>query len=237
MATVKNIIERAYAKVNGEFEVVTEGSDDFRTYLNALNFVMESLAHTPYVKWQIFFDMEYDLPDVIAANKKAYVIPDLNSATIANSPYDHIFIVDANDNIVDRYKLVDVAKFQAADDGKICTIAGDSLHFKAIDPTLVGLKVRVPLYKDPAPYTSGSQTVVIDNVPWLITEMAATLSDASPVPFIARNADKYYKQSAILMKEMKDNNRRTQALIKKSIQSAAPRTWQDVLNIMTLKDL
>lgn len=238
MTTVKSVIERTYAKVNGEFEAVVENSDDWNTYLNALNHIMEVLAHTPYVKWQIFFDMEYDLPEVVASGKTSYIIPELNSSSIANSPYDHVFIVGANGIVIDRYKLIDIAKFQAAESGKVCTIAGGSLHLKKVDPLLVGATIRIPIYKDPEPYTLGSQQVIIDNVPWLITEMAAMLSDASPVPFIARNADKFYKQSAILMKEMKDNNRRTQSLIIKSITTnRIGHTWDDVLQVMTLKDL
>lgn len=237
MATVKTVIEKAYTKVNGEFEALTETSDDFKTYLNVLNQVMESLAHTPYVKWQIFFDMEYDLPDAVADGKLSYAIPTLNSVSIANSPYDHVFFVDGNGKVVDKYKMVDMAKFQATSNSRVCAIAASGLQLKEVDPKLIGTKIRLPAYKDPAPYTVGTQQVVIDSVPWLVTEMAAFICDASPVPFIARNADKFYKQSSILMKEMRENNRRNQALIIKSLSSSAGHTWQDVLDVMTLKDL
>ena len=47
MTTVQSIIEDAYTKVNGEYEPVAPGSDDFRTYLNVLNQSLETWAHTP----------------------------------------------------------------------------------------------------------------------------------------------------------------------------------------------
>jgi hypothetical protein len=237
MATVKDIIEKAYTKVNGEYEAVVESSDDFRTYLNVLNQMMDGLAHIPFVKWQIFFDMEYDLPDPVVADTLSYTISALNSITIANSPFDHVFFVDGGGAVVAKYKLVDVAMFQATENTQVCAIAGNKLWLKATEDKIVGTTIRVPAYVDPAPYTSASQPVVIDSVPWLVTSMAAFICDASPVPFIARNADKFAKEAQVFLKEMRENNKRNQALIIKSLNSGSNRTWNDVMNVMTIKDL
>mgnify|MGYP007031250133 FL=1 len=47
--------------------------------------------------------------------------------------------------------------------------------------------------------------------------MAAFICDSSPVPFIARNADKYYKQAEPFMKAMRaDNVRRQHLTIKRA---------------------
>lgn len=237
MTLVKDIIEKAYTKVNGEYEAVVESSDDFKTYLNVLNQVMEGLAHTPYVKWQIFFDMEYDLPDPVVADTLSYTISDLNSVTIANSPFDHIFFMDGDGAIVAKYKLVDIAMFQSTSNTQVCAIAGNKLWLKATEDKIVGTTIRMPVYKDPAPYTTADQQVIIDSVPWLVAEMAAFVCDASPVPFIARNADKFYKQSAVFMKEMRENNKRQQLLIIKNLSGSSQHTWSDVMNVMTIKDL
>lgn len=237
MASVKTIIEKVYTKVNGEYEQVAESSDDFKTYLNALNQAMEDLAHTPYVKWQIFFDMAYTLPTPVAADTLSYVIPNFSSLTIANSPFDHVFFVDTNGAVVAKHKLVSIAVFQSTNNTQVCTIAGNKIYVKEVDAKLVGTTIRIPVYKDPEPYTSGGQEVVIDSVPWLVREMAAFICDASPVPFIARNADKFYKQAAEKMKEMKENNRRTQNLIIKELHSPTSHNWADVMNVMTIKDL
>lgn len=237
MTSVLQVIEKAYTKVNGEYEAVAESSDDFKTYLMALNQAMEDLAHTPYVKWQIFFDMDYTLPDAIAVDTLFYPMADLNGITIANSPYDHVFLVGVNGVIVDKYKLVDTAMFQSTTSTRVCTIAKGGIYFKAIDSKIVGTTIRIPAYVDPVPYTTGSQQVVIDSVPWLVRQMSASICDASPVPFIARNADKFYKQADFYMKEMRENNRRNQALIIKSLNAPSNHTWTDVLNVMTLQDL
>lgn len=238
MATVKDIIEKAYTKVNGEYESLLETSDDFKTYLNFLNQTMEDLAHTPYVKWNIFFDLDFRLPDPVEADKLFYDISSLNGITIANSPFDHIFFVnDTTGEVIQKYKLVTIAQFQSSTNDKIACIAKGGIYLKSVSEELVGSKIRIPAYVDPAPYTSGSQVVVIDSVPWLVKQMAASLCDASPVPFIARNADKFAKEAAISMKEMKENNKRNQLLIVKTLNASAPHTWSDVLQTLTLKDL
>lgn len=237
MATVKEIIEKTYTKVNGEYEAVEQSSDDFKTYLNVLNQVMEGLAHTPYVKWQIFFDMEHDLPDAVANGTLAYDIPDLHSITIGNSPFDHVFFINGAGTIVAKYKLIDIAMFQNTSNTQVATIAGGKLHLKATESKIVGTTIRIPAYVDPVPYTTAAQTVVVDSVPWLVSEMSAFICDASPVPFIARNADKFYKQSAIYMKEMRENNKRNQALIIKTLNGNFAHTWDDVMNVMAMKDL
>lgn len=212
MATVKQIIEKAYTKVNGEYELLTETSDDFITYLNVLNQVMEMWAHTPYVKWQSLFDMEYELPDAVASGVLQYDFPDMDRVVVGNTPLDSIYFVDGAGSVIKKYKMVDQATFQSSTVQNICMLAADGLHLKSVPEELVGTFIRLPAYLLPEVYTTGSQTVRIDSLPWLITSMAAFICDASPVPFIARNSDKYYKQAEIYMKTMRDNNRHRQTL-------------------------
>lgn len=237
MATtlVKDVINKAYTKLNGEFEEQVEGSDDWKTYLNVLNQVMDNLAHMPYVKWQIFFDPNFTLGAVVDGTL-SYEIPTPYAITIGDSPFDYVYF-DLGGSVVARYKIVDVAKFQSTDNTMVCAISGTKLLLKATESKIVGATIRIPVYKDPAPYTLGSETVAIDSVPWLVTSMAAFIADTSPVPFIARNAEKFAKEAAIFMKEMRENNRRTQALVIKKLDGSVPHSWADVMNVMTIQDL
>jgi hypothetical protein len=215
MATIKQIVDKAYTKVNGEYESITDGSDDFRTYLNVLNQVMEMWWHTPYVNWQSLFDPHFTLPDSIAAGVFEYTVPDSPEIKIANSPFDHVFIMD-DAILVKTYKLTDQALYQSAKSGDICAYFGNKLYFKNISDDMVGLQICLPVYVMPTVYTAGTQVVNIDSVPWLVARIAAFICDSSPVPFIARNADKFYKEAEVYMKEMKDNNRHRQHLAIKS---------------------
>ncbi len=235
--TVVEVIKKAYTKVNGEYDesVAVEASDDFKTYLNVLNQVMDNLAHTPYVKWQIFFNPAFNVGTVVN-NTLAYPITGINGLTIGNSPFDYVYF-DLGGAVVAKYKIVDAAMFQSTTNTQVCMVAGNSLYLKATESKIVGATIRVPIYADPTPYTAGNQNVVIDSVPWLVASMAAFICDSSPVPFIARNADKFYKEAAIFMKEMRENNRRTQALMVKKLNSTVGRTWADVMNVMTIQDL
>lgn len=220
MTTVKEIIERAYTKVNGEFELQVEGSDDYKTYLNVLNQCMEMWAHTPYTKWQSLFNMNYLLPNVVVADQLIYPVANANNITIANSPFDNVFFVNNAGVLLAKYKMVDQAFFEASLVTGTCALFSDGLHLKGIVNEILGANIRLPVYVTPPQYTSASQNVMIDSTPWLITSMAAFICDASPVPFIARNADKYYKQAEIYMKEMRENNRHRQYLVIKSVQGA-----------------
>lgn len=211
MATVKQVIEEAYTKVNGEYEAVVEGSDDFKTYLNVLNQVMESWAHTPYVKWQSLFNPDYTLSTTVANDVLEYPVDDVGRVVLANSPLDAVYFVNGG-SVVEKFKMVDQAFFQASRSKNICMMVGDNLYLKEVKPEISGTKIQLPVYMLPPKYTAASEEVRIDSVPWLVTEMAAFLCDASPVPFIARNADKFYKQAQILMKTMRDNNRHRQTL-------------------------
>ena len=51
----------------------------------------------------------------------------------------------------------------------------------------------------------------IDSISWLIAACAADMSAASPVPFIARNAERFDKEADRAMLKMKQNNRISQA--------------------------
>lgn len=234
-ATVMDVVNKAYTKVNGEFEAQVEGSDDFKTYLNVLNQIMDDLAHTPYIKWQIFFNPNFNVGTVIN-NVLSYTITGMGGLTIGDSPFDYVYF-DLGGTVVARYKIVDAAMFQSTSNTQVCMVAGNSLYLKGTESKIIGATIRIPVYVDPTPYTTAAQTVTIDSIPWLVYSIAAFICDSSPVPFIARNADKFQKQADIKMKEMRATNRRNQALMIKKLGGAQGRTWQDVMNVMTIREL
>jgi hypothetical protein len=212
MATVKSIIEDVYTKVNGEYEQVPEGSDDFKTYLITLNQAMNAWFDYPYVKWQGLFNFNFILPELIEIGKLSYTVPNTCSILVGNSPYDSVYVLGYNKSTVGKYKMTDQALFDASRAEDVCTILGDKLVLKSVPLQYNNYSLRLPVYMRPKEYTSGSEEVMIPNKSWLIAYMAATLCDASPVPFIARNADKFYKQADIFMKQMRKNNSMRQHL-------------------------
>ncbi len=220
MATVKTIIEKAYTKVNGEFEALAESSDDFKTYLNVLNQVMEMWAETPYVKWQSLFDMDYTLPDPVASGTLIYAVADADRIHVGNTPFDSVYFLNDDGDTIGKYKMTDQAFFDASKVSDICVLVSDGLHLKAVKGELVGTTIRLPAYVYPPIYTIGIQEVKIDSVSWLIATMSAFICDASPVPFIARNAEKFAKQADVYMKAMRADNRRRQHLVIKSVTGA-----------------
>lgn len=236
--TVQQVIEKAATKVNGEYAVIAESDDDFKTYLNVLNQVMEQWADTPYVKWQTLYNMNFTLANLVTNNILTYPIANVTDYDFGNTPFDHVFFVDGSGNILDKYKVVDQAMFESTSDLRVCAIYGDGLHLKATPTLIVGATIRLPAYIRPVIYTSGSQTVVCDSITWLVTAMAAFVCDASPVPFISRNADKFSKQADIYMKTMRDNNRKRQVLtIKRLDGRGAGMTWADVMANMSMADI
>lgn len=236
--TVQTIIEKAYTKVNGEYEAVVESSDDFKTYLNVLNQVMEVWADTPYVKWQTLFNMNYTLPTPVADTVLTYAITDPTSLVLANTPFDSVYFIDGAGKVVDKYKMTDQAFFDATSDLRVASWIGGTLRLKATPAKILGTTIRLPVYTLPPIYTSAATPVVIDNTSWLVTYIAAFICDASPVPFIARNADKFYKQAEVFMKTMRDDNRKRQHLVVKQLGDSYPgMTWADVMSVMTMRDL
>ena len=229
MATVLDVINKAYTKVNGEFEAQVSGSDDYNTYLSVLNQVMEMWAHTPYVKWQSLFDMDYQLPDAVVVDTFVYAFPDMDRVVVGNTPLDWVYFVDDTGAVVEKYKMVDQALFQASNSDRICMLAQDGLHIKTISEDMVGTNIQLPAYLLPPVYTTATETVRIDSIPWLVTSMAAFICDASPVPFIARNAEKFYKQADIYMKTMRDNNRHSQLLSLKRTNKNAITTLSEAI--------
>lgn len=212
MATVLEVINKAYTKVNGEYEAQVVGSDDYNTYLSVLNQVLEMWAHTPYVKWQSLFDTNYQLPDVVAADTLQYDFDDMDRVVVGNTPLDWVYFVDNNGAVMKKYKMVDQATFQSSTSDSICMLASDGLHLSNVENDMVGLHIKLPAYLLPEEYTSATATVRCDSIPWLVTSMAAYICDSSPVPFIARNAERFYKQAEVYMKTMRDNNRHSQVL-------------------------
>lgn len=212
MSTVKEIIERAYTKVNGEYEPLSESSEDFRTYLNVLNQCLQDWANTPYVKWQSLYDYEYRLPTPVMQDTFVYDIPDFERIVLANSPFDSVYFVDENDTRIAMYKMTNQYLYDSSNATDICALLGGKLRVKSIKDTMIGTSIRLPVYILPPDYTTGSQSVAVDSVPWLIAAMSAFICSSSPVPFIARNADKYATEADRLMKTMRDNNNHAQHL-------------------------
>lgn len=220
MATVQDIINKAYTKVNGEFEAVPAASDDFNTYLNVLNQVMTQWAQTPYVKWQSLFNADYKLPAPVTAGQLIYPVADADTIHIGNTPFDGVYFVDDDDVVIAKYKMTDQAFYDASPQTTICMLASDGLHLKAVTDDMIGASIKLPAYVDPPTYSDPTTVVRIDSVPWLVASMAAFICDSSPVPFIARNADKFDKEAQIYMKTMRADNRRAQHLIIKGMTSA-----------------
>ncbi len=219
MATVKQIIERAYTKVNGEYEAVIESSDDYKTYLNVMNQVLEQWAQTPYVKWQSLFNLDYRLPDPVASGLFKYDFPDMDRVVVGNTPLDNVYFVNGT-VVLKKFKMVDQARFQASNTANICMLASDGLHLKSVPDEIVGAEIQLPVYLLPPTYAASTDEVRVDSVPWLVASMSAFICDASPVPFIARNAEKFYKQADIFMKTMRENNRHTQVMAIKKVGSS-----------------
>lgn len=211
MATVLQVVEKAYTKVNGEYEAITESSDDFKTYLAVLNIVMANWFDTPYTKWQSTFNPAYLLPTPVQANVYEYVVADADKVHMAATPFDNVMFVNGT-VIGKKFKMTDQALFQSSNVADICALLGGVLHLKTIPEDIIGSSIKLPVYVAPTAYTAGSQTIKIDSVSWLVAAMAAFICDASPVPFIARNADKFSKEAAIFMKAMQANNRHRQHL-------------------------
>ncbi len=234
MATVQQIIEQAYTKVNGEYEAVAESSDDFNTYLNVLNQVMQQWAQTPYVKWQSLFDMDYTLPDAVAADDFIYPVAEADTIHIGNTPFDGVYFIDEDGALVAKYKLTDQAAFDSSDATDIAVLVSDGLHLKTVPTKIVGTTIRLPVYVDPPLYSTASTVVRIDSVPWLVAEMAGFICDASPVPFIARNADKFHKEAEKFMKTMRSDNRRRQHLTIKSTSGAGSGLPDSLVNLLGL---
>ena len=237
MATVKKIIEKAVTKVNGEYEVLAESSSDFKNYLSVLNIVMGNWFDTPYVKWQSLFDMDFTLPDPVALGKLDYAVPNSENIEIANTPFDSIYFIKDGE-VVAKYIMTDQAFFDSTSRKQVCMMTDDTLYLKDVTPDIVGATIRVPAYVRPPEYTTGSQEVVVDSVSWLVSAMATFVAESSPVPFIARNADKYAKESEKFLRAMKANNSRRQHLVKQKYDGGSmPHSWADVMDNMSLKDL
>jgi hypothetical protein len=219
MATVKNVIEQAYAKVNGEAETIVDTSDDFKTYLMVMNIILRAWADTPYVKWQSLFNPSFTLADVVAEDTFVYAIENPDDLTIANSPFDSVFFMNGT-VVIKKFKLTDQALFQATNYAETAAIFSDGLHLKTVPEEIIGTTIVLPVYVKPPTYTTSTQTVRVDSVTWLVAAMAAFICSSSPVPFIARNADKYEKEADKYMKAMKANNKHRQHLtVKRAGQS------------------
>lgn len=204
------LINQIYAKVNGEYETIVENSDDFISYLNSINRKLIDWANEPDVKWKSLYNPDYLLETTVASDIGSYPIG--NVKEFGNSIHDNIYFINPQGEIVDTYKLVGVAGFEVDTTPKRATIAGNNLLLKTpIDDKLVGCKVRIPVYINPPLVSLPTDIPQIDSISWLIAACAADMSAASPVPFIARNAERFDKEADRAMLKMKQNNRISQA--------------------------
>ena len=206
--TVKDLINEIYAKVNGEYEVLEIDSEDYNTYLHAMNRKIQDWAQTPRVKWASLYNPEFVLGETLSANTEFYEFKD--RIIIGNTPRDHIDLIKDGE-VIDRYKLTNQSIFESTDDNKLAMLYNNGIRFKLpIAEEVIGCEVRMPAYQAPPKYTKPNETVVIDSIPWLISATSADLCYASPVPFIARNAVVFEKQAEEFMKTMKRNNNHRQ---------------------------
>lgn len=205
--TIVNEINR---KLNGEFETVVFGSDDWNTIVSALNENID--LYNKSANWRTSYDPMYSLGTV--DDSVYYRINWDDIAAISGSNRANVLFYDSNDEIVDEYKLVAQDIFDISDDlDKVVTINSKGLQIKpkAATDTIYGCNIVLPVFKKVAPIVRETDTVDIDDNYWLVVKTASDLAATSPVAFIARNFEAYEKQAESRMKAMKKENRISQS--------------------------
>lgn len=206
----QKIVDETSRKLNGEFEAVEFGSDDWNTITSALNENIDRYNKT--ANWRTSYNPRYSLGTV--GDSPFYKLKHSEISAISGSDRAHILFYDANDVIVDKYKLVDQDIFdQSSVQDKVVTINSLGLQTKpkTTADNIYGTTIVLPVFKNIASISRASDVVVTDDNYWLITRTAADLSATSPVAFIARNYDDLNKDADSRMRAMKKKNRVSQS--------------------------
>lgn len=201
----KDIIQQVYAKVNGEYEDVAIGSEDYNTYLNSINRKIMDWAYEEGVNWNSLFDPEHYLEGVVEESKEYYPVGDILNPQ--QSIYGYIYFEKDGEEVA-KYQLVQPTRFEGNYEPQTATLTarGLRLHIPT-DEAIIGARIRLPAYLRPIPMSKPTDVPQIDSVPWLIIASAADMCDASPVPFIARNAKSFREDANRIMIKLKQNNR------------------------------
>lgn len=206
----QTIVNEVNRKLDGEFESVKFGSDDWNTIISALNENID--LYNKSANWRTSYDPMYSLGTV--DNSIYYKIDWSEIASISGSNRARVLFYDSNDNIVDEYKLVAQDIFDISDDlDKVVTINSKGLQIKpkTTTDTVYGCNIVLPVFRAVNKISKLTDTIEIDDNYWLIIKTACDLTATSPVAFIARNFDAYEKQAESRMKAMKKDNRISQS--------------------------
>lgn len=204
------IVNEISRKLNGEFEAVDFESDDWNTIVSALNENID--FYNKSAEWRTSYDPNYSLGTV--GDGAFYKLKRAEISAISGSNRAHVLFYDADNVLLDKYKLVGQDLFdQASPEDKVVTINSQGLQtkLKTVESAIYGATIVLPVFKNVKQVQTETDSVVTDDNYWLITKTAADLSSTSPVAFIARNYDDLNKQADKRMRDMKKNNRTTQA--------------------------
>jgi len=205
----QKIVNEIGRKLNGEFEVIEVDSDDWNTYVSALNENID--LYNKMGKWRTSYNPNYILGTV--STDTQYKIKRGVVANISGAARSNVLFTDTDGVVLDKYKIVDQDIFDAADSGSgVATINSLGLQIKAKTASnrIFGANIVIPAYIAVKPVTGTDSTVVTDDNYWLITKTAADLASTSPVSFIARNYDDLNTQATARLRDMKKANRISQ---------------------------
>lgn len=200
---VSDVVNRLNTVINGEFEVVDTESDDWRTYLEAINHNITLLFNLPHTRWNILYDMNYYADGAVSKDNSEYSLPDFTDYILGNSIKDNIYFVKDN-KVVSSRKLVRQDEYDSSQ--KAATIVNDTLYVKGVSDNEVGCSIRIPVYGSIPQYRKPKDVMPDILAPYLIEASAGMLCAASPVSFIARNAERHEKRAEELYKALVEVN-------------------------------
>lgn len=205
----QTIVNEIGRKLNGEFEEIEVDSDDWNTYVSALNENID--LYNKMADWRSAYNPNYSIGNV--STDTQYKLKQAIISNISGSARSNVLFVAADGTIIDKYKIVDQDIFDAADAGaNVVTINSLGLQIKpkTSDSNIFGASIVIPAFIAVKPVTKPTDIVTTDDNYWLITKTAADLASTSPVSFIARNYDDLNTQATRREKAMKKANRITQ---------------------------
>lgn len=205
----QTIVNEVNRKLNGEFEAVEFGSDDWNTIVSALNENID--LYNRMADWRTSYNPNYNIGNVTADTQ--YKLKQALIANISGAARANVLFTDADGVILEKYKIVDQDIFDAADaQAPVATINSLGLQIKpkTAEDRIFGANIILPAYIAVKPITRVSDVVTTDDNYWLIVQTAADLAATSPVSFIARNYDDLNTQATRRLNAMKKANRITQ---------------------------
>jgi len=205
----QTIVNEIGRKLNGEFEVIEVDSDDWNTYVSALNEVID--LYNRMGPWRTSYNPSYSIGTVTTDSQ--YKMKQATIARISGTARSNVLFTDTDGTILDKYKIVDQDIFDDADaDAGVATVNSLGLQIKpkTADNKIFGANIVIPAFITVKKVTKTSDIVQTDDNYWLIAQTAANLSATSPVAFIARNYEDLKQDAKDRMKVMKKANRISQ---------------------------